>query len=71
MIREALHPYEGLLIATKAGFERPGPDEWTPNGSPGPWTVIRVIFSRFYLNEPIKVRLSFTTHPFKAPKRTF
>ena len=34
LIREALHPYEGLLIATKAGFTRPGPDRWTPNGRP-------------------------------------
>jgi pyridoxine 4-dehydrogenase len=29
LIAEALHPYPGnLLIATKAGFRRPGPDEW-------------------------------------------
>ncbi len=35
LIREALHPYEGLLIATKAGLTRPGPDQWTPNGRPG------------------------------------
>ena len=28
LIREALHPYEGLLIATKAGLTRPGPDLW-------------------------------------------
>ena len=34
LIREALYPYEGLLIATKAGFTRPGPDQWTPNGRP-------------------------------------
>src|SRR5678815_5699279 len=34
LIREALHPYEGLLIATKAGFMRPGPDQWTTNGRP-------------------------------------
>src|ERR1700743_2836102 len=25
LIREALHPYDGLLIATKAGFTRSGP----------------------------------------------
>src|SRR5262245_24876664 len=31
LIREALHPYGGLLIATKAGLTRSGPDEWTPN----------------------------------------
>ena len=34
LIREALHPYAGFLIATKAGFERPGPDRWTTNGRP-------------------------------------
>src|SRR5476651_102221 len=34
LIREALHPYEGLLIATKAGFTRSGPNQWTPNGNP-------------------------------------
>ncbi|MCB0635435.1 MAG: aldo/keto reductase [Lewinella sp.] len=35
LIREALHPYpEGLLIATKGGLERPGPDKWTVNGRP-------------------------------------
>ncbi len=34
LIREALHPYEGLLIATKGGLTRGGPDQWTPNGRP-------------------------------------
>jgi pyridoxine 4-dehydrogenase len=34
LIREALHPYQGLLIATKAGLTRPGPDQWIPNGRP-------------------------------------
>src|SRR5450432_2955232 len=35
IIAEALHPYpEGLVIATKAGFERPGPDRWIENGKP-------------------------------------
>ena len=34
LIREALHPYDGLLIATKAGLTRPGPDQWEPNGLP-------------------------------------
>ena len=34
LIREALHPYKGLLIATKAGFTRQGPDQWTTNGRP-------------------------------------
>ena len=28
LIRKALHPYDGLLIATKAGFTRSGPDRW-------------------------------------------
>jgi pyridoxine 4-dehydrogenase len=34
LIREVLHPYKGLLIATKAGLTRPGPDQWIPNGHP-------------------------------------
>jgi aryl-alcohol dehydrogenase-like predicted oxidoreductase len=35
LIADALAPYPaGLIIATKGGFERPGPDKWTPNGSP-------------------------------------
>jgi aryl-alcohol dehydrogenase-like predicted oxidoreductase len=35
IIAEALYPYpEGLVIATKGGLERPGPDQWTPNGRP-------------------------------------
>jgi len=35
IIAEALYPYpEGLVIATKAGLERPGPDQWVPNGQP-------------------------------------
>src|SRR5580658_11304534 len=33
LIAEALHPYPaGLVIATKAGFQRPGPDVWVPDG---------------------------------------
>jgi pyridoxine 4-dehydrogenase len=34
LIREALHPYTGLLIATKAGLRRSGPDRWQPDGNP-------------------------------------
>ena len=35
LIAEALHPYpNGLVIATKAGFDRSGPDQWTMNGRP-------------------------------------
>jgi len=35
IIAEALYPYPpGLVIATKAGLERPGPDRWKPNGRP-------------------------------------
>ncbi|HEX2076087.1 MAG TPA: aldo/keto reductase [Longimicrobium sp.] len=35
LIAEALHPYPaGLVIATKGGYERPGPDRWTTNGHP-------------------------------------
>ena len=44
LIAEALSPYDGLLIATKGGYERTGPSGesatgeltgWTPNGRPG------------------------------------
>jgi aryl-alcohol dehydrogenase-like predicted oxidoreductase len=35
LIREALHPYpEDLVLATKAGLLRTGPDEWHPCGRP-------------------------------------
>ena len=35
LIRAALHPYPGgLVIATKAGLVRPGPDQWRPAGRP-------------------------------------
>jgi pyridoxine 4-dehydrogenase len=34
LIREALHPYDKLVIATKAGLTRTGPDQWTPLGRP-------------------------------------
>jgi len=34
LIREVLHPYEGMLIATKGGLTRHGPDIWAPVGRP-------------------------------------
>src|SRR5580658_5058686 len=35
IIAEALHPYPaGLVIATKGGFDRPGPGKWVENGKP-------------------------------------
>ncbi len=35
LIAEALHPYPAdLLIATKAGFQRPGPNRWVEDGRP-------------------------------------
>ena len=34
LIREALHPYDGLLIASKGGLERPAPGQWVSNGRP-------------------------------------
>src|ERR1035438_2448805 len=35
IIAEALYPYsKGLVIATKGGFDRPGPDVWVENGKP-------------------------------------
>src|ERR1700746_2801111 len=35
LIAEALFPYPaGLVIATKGGWDRPGPNKWTPNVTP-------------------------------------
>ena len=35
LIAEALHPYaDGVVIATKGGLDRPGPNKWDPNGRP-------------------------------------
>jgi aryl-alcohol dehydrogenase-like predicted oxidoreductase len=35
LIAEALHPYpRSLVIGTKAGFDRPGPNKWRMNGRP-------------------------------------
>ena len=34
LIHEALHPYRGILVATKGGFTRQGPGRWTPRGMP-------------------------------------
>lgn len=35
LIADALHPYpKQLVIATKAGFERTGPNKWVTNGNP-------------------------------------
>ncbi|AKJ67744.1 aldo/keto reductase [Pandoraea thiooxydans] len=34
LIREVLHPYSGLVIATKGGLTRHGPDIWAPLGRP-------------------------------------
>ncbi len=35
LINEALHPYtDDLLVATKAGLTRSGPNIWTPKGNP-------------------------------------
>ena len=34
LIREALHPYDGLVVATKGGYTRHGPDVWEELGRP-------------------------------------
>lgn len=34
LVREALHPYKGLLVATKGGFRRHGPHEWEADCRP-------------------------------------
>jgi aryl-alcohol dehydrogenase-like predicted oxidoreductase len=34
LIREALHPYGNIFVATKGGLTRGGPNQWTPKGNP-------------------------------------
>lgn len=34
LIREALHPYGNVVVATKGGLTRSGADRWTPLGRP-------------------------------------
>jgi pyridoxine 4-dehydrogenase len=34
LVRTVLHPYRGLLVATKGGVLRPGPMQWQPDGRP-------------------------------------
>src|SRR5829696_5281762 len=34
LIAEALHPYDGIRVATKAGLTRQGPNQWLPVGRP-------------------------------------
>ena len=34
LIREGLHPYRGMIVATKGGLTRSGPNRWTPLGRP-------------------------------------
>ena len=34
LIRDMLYPYDGILVATKAGLRRPGPGEWERDGRP-------------------------------------
>ena len=34
MLCRVLHPYSGIVVATKGGLVRPGPNEWNPLGRP-------------------------------------
>ncbi|HEX3476949.1 MAG TPA: aldo/keto reductase [Kofleriaceae bacterium] len=34
LVRAVLHPYRGLLVATKGGLLRPGPNQWQTDGRP-------------------------------------
>ncbi|MDP3711319.1 MAG: aldo/keto reductase [Mycobacteriales bacterium] len=34
LLREALHPYDGVVVATKGGLTRWGPDQWEQVGRP-------------------------------------
>ena len=49
LIREALHPYDGLLIATKGGLVRTGPDRWHPVGRPE-YLLQQALMSMRFLN---------------------
>lgn len=44
LIREVLHPYKGMVIATKGGLTRQGPGEWYPVGR-GPYLQQCVLMS--------------------------
>src|ERR1700743_2252246 len=34
LLKEGLHPYKDMLIATKGGLFRPAPGQWVPNATP-------------------------------------
>ncbi len=34
IVRDALHPYDGIVVATKGGLTRQGPGHWAPVGNP-------------------------------------
>src|SRR5262249_23629844 len=34
LVRETLHPYPGMVVATNGGLLRPGPSQWVPDGRP-------------------------------------
>ena len=51
LLREALHPYSGLLIATKGGLVRPGPNKWLPFGRPD-YLIQQAHVSRWRLGVP-------------------
>jgi pyridoxine 4-dehydrogenase len=34
LIHEGLHPYDGIVVATKGGLTRGGPNQWSANGRP-------------------------------------
>ncbi len=34
LVREVLHPYRGIVVATKGGLLRPGPEQWANDGRP-------------------------------------
>ena len=48
LIRAALHPYKGLVIATKGGLVRRGPDVWRPLGRPD-YLIQQAHLSRYRL----------------------
>src|ERR1700675_2157239 len=59
LIAEALHPYPNdLLIATKAGFQRPGPNKWVEDGRPKHLrSEVEALLHRLYLRRIVLLHL--------------
>ena len=80
LIAEALFPYDGLLIATKGGYERTGPSGesatgeltgWTPNGRPDHLrSACEASLRRLRLDRIDLYQLHTPTHPSPTQSRS-